>query len=180
MVYTEMLKYLLEENWANDIMKLRCKYGLSMDDASVETTGMNEWKYFIKSSVKNYALRYLTKACSENKKTQYLEFGKLNESPYLTALSPQTARIIFKARLGVFDIKVNCKDKCSSDLSCAICKEGRETLEQILQCRRLPECKARETLKVDTLLKNRYAAKPLKRWGKFLEFYLCMKEVFSD
>ena len=95
MVYTEMLKYHFEENWANDVMKLRCKYGLSMDDASVETTGMNEWKYLIKSSVKTYALRCLTKACSENKKTQHLEFDKLNESPYLTALSPQTARIIF-------------------------------------------------------------------------------------
>ena len=83
-------------------MKLRYKYGLSMDDASVETTGVNDWKYLIKSSVKNYALRYLTKACSENKKTQHLEFDKLNESLYLTALSPQTARIIFKARLGVF------------------------------------------------------------------------------
>ena len=47
MVYTEMLKYPFEENWANDVMNLRCKYGLSMDDASVETTGMNEWKYLI-------------------------------------------------------------------------------------------------------------------------------------
>ena len=177
MVYTEMLKYPFEENWANDVIKLRCKYGLSMDDASVETTGINEWKYLIKSSVKNYALRCLTKACSENKKTQHLEFDKLNESPYLTALSPQTARIIFKERLGVFDIKVNFKDKYSSDLSCAMCKEGRETLEHILQCRRLPVCKARETLKVDSLF-NRYVAKPLKRWGKFLKFYLSMKEVF--
>ena len=48
MVYTEMLKYPFEENWANDVMKLRCKYGLSMDDASMETAGMNEWKYLIK------------------------------------------------------------------------------------------------------------------------------------
>ena len=72
MVYTEMLKYPFEENCANDVMKLRCKYGLSMDDASVETTGMNEWKYLIKSSVKNYALRCLTKACSENKKPNIL------------------------------------------------------------------------------------------------------------
>ena len=178
MVYTEMLKYNFEENWANDVIKLRCKYGFSMD-ASVETTDLNEWKYLIKSSVKNYALRCLTKACSENKKTQHLEFDKLNESPYLTALSPQTARIVFKARPGVFDIKVNFKDKYSSDLSCAICKEGRKTLEHILQCHRLPECKARETLKVDSLL-NRYVAKPLKRLGKFLKFYLSTKEVFSD
>ena len=111
-------------------MTLRRKYGLSVDDVSVETTGMNEWKYLIKSSIKNYALRCLTKAYNENKKTQHLEFDKLNESLYLTALSPQTARIIFKARFGVFDIKVNFKYKYSPYLSCAICNEGRETLEQ--------------------------------------------------
>ena len=50
---------------------------------------------------------------NESKKTQHLEFDKLYESPYLTALSPQTARIIFKARLGVSDIKFNFKDKYS-------------------------------------------------------------------
>ena len=115
-VYTEMLMYPFEENWANDVMKLRHKYGLSIDDASVEMKGMNEWKYLIKNSVKNHALKCLTETCDENKKTQHLEFGKLTESPYLTALSPQTARIIFKARLGVFDIKVNFKDKYSPTL----------------------------------------------------------------
>ena len=106
----------------------------------------------------------MTKTCNENKKTYHLKFDKLNESPYLTALSPQTARIIFKARLGVFDLKVNFKDKYSPDLSRAICKEGRETLQHILQCPRLPECKARETLKVDSLL-NRYMAKTIKEVG---------------
>ena len=77
-------------------MPLRQQYGLSMNDAFVETTGMNEWKYFIKSSVKNYALRYLTKTCNENKKTEHLEYDKLKESPYLTGLSPQGARVTFK------------------------------------------------------------------------------------
>ena len=88
---------------------------------------------FIKSFVKNYVLRCLAKASNENKKTQHFEFDKVNESPHLTALSPLTARIIFKVRLGVFDIKVNFKGKYSPDLSCATCKEGMETSEHILQ-----------------------------------------------
>ena len=49
---------------------------------------MNEWKYLIKSYVKKYALRCSTETCNENKKTRHLQFDKLNESPYLTALSP--------------------------------------------------------------------------------------------
>ena len=111
MVCTEMLKYPFEENWVNDVMKLRQEYGPSMDDASVEKTCMNEWKYVITSSITNYALR--TKICNENKNTQYLEYDKLNESPYLTDLSLQTAIRIFKARFGVFDVKIDFKDKCS-------------------------------------------------------------------
>ena len=122
----------------------------SMDDASVEKTCMNEWKYVITSSITNYALR--KNICNENKNTQYLEYDKLNESPYLTDLSLQTAIRIFKARFGVFDIKINFKDKCSPDLRSATCKEGIRTSEHILQCPRLPECKARETLKVGSLL----------------------------
>ena len=68
MVYTKMLKYPFEENWANDIKKLRQKYGLSMDDVSVETTGMSEWKYLIKSSVENYDLtvKHVTKTRKPN------------------------------------------------------------------------------------------------------------------
>ena len=79
----------------------------------------------------------------------------------------------------MFDIRVNFKDRYSPDLSCAICKEGRVTLEHILQCPRLPECEARETLKVDSLL-NIYVAKPLKRWGNFLKFYPWYKGGFFD
>ena len=56
-------------------------------------------------------------------------------------------------------------------------QEERETLEHILQYPRLSKCKARETLKVDSLL-NRYVEKTLKRWGRFLKSYLSMKEFF--
>ena len=83
------------------------------------------------------------------------------------------------ARLGIFDIKTNLKAKYSPDLRCTICTEGNEILEHILQCHRLPECKARETSKVDSLL-SRYVAKPLKKLGKVLKFYLSIKEIFSS
>ena len=78
-----------------------------------------------------------------------------------------------------FYIKVSLREKYLPALSCTICKEGRETLEGILQCRRLPERKVRKTLKMDSLL-NRYVAKQLKRWGKFPQFCFTMNEAFSN
>ena len=62
-----------KENLANDVLKLRRKYGLSMDDASVETTVINEWKYLIKNSVKNYALRCLIKHVMKIRKSRVLK-----------------------------------------------------------------------------------------------------------
>ena len=46
MVYNEMLKYPCEKNWANEVMGLRIRYGLSTDDWHAETTGINEWKRY--------------------------------------------------------------------------------------------------------------------------------------
>ena len=57
-------------------------------------SGVQIFKFFVSDH-----LKCLTKTCNEDKKTQHLEFGKLNESPYLTALSPRTARIIFKVSI---------------------------------------------------------------------------------
>ena len=53
MVYYEMLKYPCENNWANEVMGLRIRYGLSTDDWYVETTGINEWKHAVKYAVRN-------------------------------------------------------------------------------------------------------------------------------
>ena len=85
----------------------------------------------------------------------------------------------FTVHLNVFDIELNFKDKYLPDLSCTISKQGKETLDDTLQCPRLPDRKARETLRVGSVL-NRCITKQLKRWVKFLKFYLSMKEVFSD
>ena len=41
MVYTDMLKYLLEQNWVNVVMNLR--QSMASAWTSLETTGMTEW-----------------------------------------------------------------------------------------------------------------------------------------
>ena len=68
MVYAKMLKYPFEENWANDVMKLSQKYGLSMDDVSVETTSMNEWKYLRKVLSKTMSLSVSQKHVMKTRK----------------------------------------------------------------------------------------------------------------
>ena len=98
-----------ENNWANEVMGLRIRYGLSTDDWYVETTSINEWKHTVTYAVRNYAFRLLKSHCKENKKTKNLCFEKYLQSKYLTSLPPLLARLVFKARLRMYDVKNNFK-----------------------------------------------------------------------
>ena len=93
LVYNEMLKYPCENNWANEAMGLRIRYGLSIDDWYVETTCINEWKHTVKYVVRNYAFRLLKSQCKENKKTKNLCFEKYLQSKYLTSLPPLLTKL---------------------------------------------------------------------------------------
>ena len=114
------------------MMSLRMQYGLSTDDWYVETTGINEWKHTVKYDVRNYAFRLLKSQCKENKKTKNLCFEKFLQSEYLTSVPPLLARLVFKARLRMYDVKDNFKMKYGFDLNCPFCRKESETLHHIL------------------------------------------------
>ena len=107
MVYNEMSKYTCENNWANEVMGLRIRYGLSNDDWYVETTGINEWKRTVRYTVSAFLL--LKSQCKENKKTHNLCLEKYLESEYLTSLPPLLARLVFKARSRMYNVQDNFK-----------------------------------------------------------------------
>ena len=57
--------------------------------------------------VKYVAFSSLTEMCSANKKTYLLSYDKLIKAPYLTSFKPEIARMVFRARVGIYDIKEN-------------------------------------------------------------------------
>ena len=177
MVYNEMLKYSCENNWANEVIGLRIRYGLSTDDWYVETTGINEWKHAVKYAVRNYAFQLLKSQCKENKKTKNLCFEKYFQSKYLTSLPPLLARLIFKARLRMYDVKNNFKVKYGFDLNSPFCREEAETLQHILQCDCVPFVKHKTGISVNVLLQQRHNTEALKKWGKLLKFYDIMRKA---
>ena len=72
--------------------------------------------------------------CKGNKKTMHLTYHSIKRAEYLEKLEPNSARIVFKARVPMFDIKVNCKNKHSTDLSCPFCKMEIETFDYLFEC----------------------------------------------
>ena len=76
----------------------------------------------------------LTEMCSTNKKTCLLSYSKLMRTPYLSHFKPEVVRMIFRARVGVYNIKDNFKRKYDGDLNCPFCGQLHENFEHIFQC----------------------------------------------
>ena len=55
-------------------------------------------------------------------------------APYLSNLKPEVARMVFRARVGVYDIKDNFKRKYDGDLNRPFCRQLHENFEHIFQC----------------------------------------------
>ena len=84
--------------------------------------------------IKRVAFLSLTEMSSTNKKNCLLSYNKLMRAPYLSNFKPEVARMVFRARVGVYDIKDNFKRTYDGDLNCPFCRQLRENFEHIFQC----------------------------------------------
>ena len=130
----EQLKYVAEQNWANYIQDLRHTYNLPLSDDNVRQMTLEQWKVFVETVIWDEAFMQLMAQCKGNKKAMYLTYHSIKRAEYLEKLEPNLARIVFKARVRMFDIKVNYKNKYSSDLSCLFCKMETETFDHLFEC----------------------------------------------
>ena len=176
-VYLEMVKYSSENNWANNVHYLRCKYSLPQKHDNVNNLTWPDWKIMVKNQVERSAFLTLFEKSLENKKTQHLWYSKLRIQPYITSLDPETARSVFKARLNMYEIKENFKKMYESGFSCPFCKIEDETFEHILSCSSRVLCK--NSLKENNLLKLSHfnCLRYLKNTGEFLHRYEKYREI---
>ena len=128
MIYNEMLKYQAERNWANNVYELRRKYNLPLSDENVCNVTYDTWKRIVNNRIKHVAFLSPTEMCSTNKKTCLLSYSKLMRAPYLSKFKPEVARMVFRARAGVYDIKDNFKRKYDGDLNCPFVDSSMRTL----------------------------------------------------
>ena len=52
LAYKEMLKFDLEDNWANNLLGLRKLYNLTLNDENVMKMKTEDWKLLVKNTLK--------------------------------------------------------------------------------------------------------------------------------
>ena len=91
------------------------------------------WKSIVKRQIQHYVFNCLLEICHGNRKTTALRYNKFKSINYLTKLDPPIARVLIKARLRMFEVKINFKIKYSYKLNFPFCTDETETSDHILQ-----------------------------------------------
>ena len=128
----------------------------------------------VKSQVRKFVF-HTCNECSQLKKASSIRYTKLEQPTYLTELDPKYAQMIFKAKLEMFDIKINFKGLYPSNLQCPFCNVVNEEFSHMFDCEFGPVCPA--SIKGLTLehLHNITDLQRLKCVGKFLMKYERMR-----
>ena len=128
-IYVELKRNCFEKNWANKVIGLRSRYGLPICDEEVKCAGKTEWCKKVKGAIYRSALNELNTACKVSSKTNMLPFhSNLKCQGHITSLHPKLSRLLFKAKLGMFDIKCNFKNKYRNNLLSPVCSVTDENL----------------------------------------------------
>ena len=134
-MYLEMLKFKDETNWGNEVLGLRKRYNLPLKDENIKNMPERDRKSFVKSSVYKEAFLQLQVELLMKRKTSYLSYSKLCTKDYLKQLPPSFARVVFRAKTRMLDIKTNYKNKYCENLKCPFCCVLDESFDYISTCR---------------------------------------------
>ena len=130
LVYYEQLKYEFEENWANEVKKIREYINLPSDDDSIRELSKSSWKNKVDIKIKETAIKKLNAECERLKRVTR-QYQEIKTKDYLLKMKTEDARTAFAYRSGTFDIK--CYRAYSyEDLQCRACNEDTENIYHIV------------------------------------------------
>ena len=69
-----------------------------------------KWKEIVKQKITNIAFQELSEASKTMTKLKALNYKEFKIQKYICSLSPELARLAFKIRTGMIDIRVNFKN----------------------------------------------------------------------
>ena len=110
------------------------RYNLLLKDENITNLSKPECKSTVKRQIYCYVFNCLLKGCHSNSKTALLRYNKYRPVDYLTKLDPPIARVLIKARLGMFEVKTNFKKKYNYKFNFPFCIDETETFDHIFQC----------------------------------------------
>ena len=133
-LYEQQKKLIYESNWANEVSWLCKHYEIKETDFENKKYKMEKWKILLKNKVKEKVFSELCLEAQSKTKLKNLKYEFLERQQYVTKLLPKTARLVFKIRTSMIDVKTNFKSKYVDDITCRLCGlEDKKNIQSSLQ-----------------------------------------------
>ena len=131
LMYDRQLLYLLEDNWANRVTKLKDRYNLIINEEDLASMSKESWKNLVNKRVAEYAFRSLTEQCKAMSKTKHLHYEDSHKiQKYLVIYPFEIANIIFKLR----GRSSNCRNNRGDHGECRLCGSFDESQSHCINC----------------------------------------------
>ena len=109
----------------------------TLDENAVEKSETQSYKKYIKSRMRNAALKYLNEKKKTHSKIKDIEYQELKTQEYLTSplFNDEEASILFSLRSRYVDCKLNFRNKYKEeDLLCPWCMKEDDDQKHMLNC----------------------------------------------
>ena len=137
LAYSQGLRLSHEPNWANDIKKLRERYGISVSDQEVSDMSKAKWKKIVVDRVKEVVFDDLQQELRASSKMKEVQYNQFSCQKYLQAMDAVSVRKIARLRSRTFRCKANHRSSNSSNLGCRTGCPAVETQDHLLNCKNI-------------------------------------------
>jgi hypothetical protein len=144
--YLEQKKFVAEENWAKEMAATRIRFAITESDTEIRDLTKSQWKTIVGRQAKRVALEHLLQL--RLKKGAGLDYEEIKIKQYFKELSAGDARLVFRLRAEIYDIKANRRYQYN-DTVCRLCDSDVESLDHIVnECAEIP--RSSTIIKLDT------------------------------
>ncbi len=131
-MYEREKRYPFAKSWYCEILVICEKYGIEFHEEKIEAMGKLPWKYLVKKKVHNFVVTWINESGKDKTKTKnFLPVTKLHPEKYLISMKPQDARLLFRVRSRMIDLKAVCYYRYQ-DVTCRLCGDHDETMDHVL------------------------------------------------
>ena len=131
-VYNQQKRFIYEDSWYREIRALQQKYNLDKEEEEIREMSKDMWKGLVSQKISEVAVNKLNEVAAQGKKTKsFPMITKLKCQEYLKKLSPKKARLLFRIRSKMVDLRGVYTFKYNNQ-SCRLCGAETEDIEHVL------------------------------------------------
>ena len=173
-VYMAQKRKPMKYEWIKMLEKDFELIGEVLEDSKIKSMNKKKYKKYIKERIIKAAFESLNQKKLNHSKVQNIIFNELKPQTYITYLSNDEIKLLFRLRTRTTEVKCNFKTKFKENLLCILGCSEEDTQEHLLQCKYIIENlidtqQERKNIKYEDLFNDKKQQAAVKLFSKLFD-----------